>query len=260
MFRASAGILGLVVTVALVGCASDQATSGMAGDCANAFGGEVCTWAVMEGETVVEVGATIPLSAIEGAPGDASFTWPPATEASIPLPAADQTGLTHLTMNWEPVGHPPQTFLVPHFDFHFYLISEADRVAIDCSQLMKPAEVPAGYEVPDETLPPEIAAITGVDTLIGVCVPEMGMHALPTADMANPEPFDGTMIVGYYEGEPIFVEPMIAQAFLMERQSFELAVPRIPGRDGIGPTGFRAEYDEAQDAYRFTFSIHRPGD
>ena len=260
MFRRSAGVLSFVTALAVAGCASDGATSGMAGDCADAFGGEVCTWAVMEGDAVVEVGATIPLATVEGAPADAPFTWPPATEASIPMPAADRSGLTHMTINWEAMGHPPQTFLVPHFDFHFYLVPEAERLTIDCMRLEKPAEAPAGYELPDETLPPELAAITGVETLIGTCVPEMGMHAISTTEMSATESFDGSMIIGYYEGEPIFVEPMIAQSFLLERRSFDLEIPTIPGRDGAGPAAFRAEYDEEQDAYRFVFSIHRAGD
>jgi hypothetical protein len=211
---------------------------------------------MMEGDAVVEVGATVPLASIEGAPPDAPFTWPPTIGASIRLPehAVEQKSLTHLTMYWEAMGHPPATFLVPHFDFHFYLISAEERLAIDCSTLSKPSEPPAGYSLPDEQLPPELVEITGVETLVGVCVPEMGMHALRTVELETTEPFDGTMIVGYYEETPIFIEPMISQAFLMERQSFDLTVPAIPGLEGGQPTLFQAEYVAGQDAYRFTFS------
>lgn len=228
--------------------------SEVAGDCSPAFGGEVCTWAVMEGDAVVEVGATVPLATVEGAPADAPFVWPPATEAAIALPAAEEAGFTHLTINWEAMGHPPQTFLVPHFDFHFYMISPEERLAIDCSKLDKPTAVPAGYTVPDEHLPPELAEIVGTSTLIGVCVPEMGMHALSEVEMASEEPFDGSMIVGYYEGKPIFLEPMLSREFLLERRSFDLAIPAVPGREGRGPTAFRGDYDEAADAFRFTFT------
>jgi hypothetical protein len=230
--------------------------SEVAGECEDAYGADICTWATMEGDAVLEVGATIPLASIEGAPGDAPFVWPPHTEAAVNLPEAarKQNGMTHLTFLWEAMGHPPQTFLVPHFDFHFYLIPPDERLAIDCSRLSKPTDLPAGYSMPDEQLPPELAEITGTDTLVGVCVPEMGMHALVTAELESPDPFDGTLVVGYYEERPIFLEPMISRALLLNRRSFDLTVPAVPGLQGQQPTVFRAEYDAEQDAYRFAFS------
>jgi len=244
------------LAIALYGCAAQTSTSEVAGECADAYGAGLCTWATMEGDAVVEVGLTIPLASIEGAPGDAPFVWPPHLEAAVdmPEPALRQNGLSHVTLNWEPMGHPPATYMVPHFDFHFYLISPDARLAIDCSQLSKPTDLPDGYSMPDEQLPPELAEITGVETLVGVCVPEMGMHAVATAEMESPDPFDGTMIVGYYEGEPIFLEPMISRSLLLERRSFDLTVPTVPGLQGEQPTTFRADYDAEQDAYRFTFS------
>lgn len=252
-------VAGLAVT--LYGCASQTSTSEVAGECAAAHGADVCTWATMEGDAVVEVGATVPMASIEGAPDDWPFTWPVTTSAVVdmPEPALRQNGLSHLTMYWEPMGHPPATYLVPHFDFHFYLISPDERLAIDCTRLTKPSDPPTGYSLPDEQLPPELVEITGVETLIGVCVPEMGMHALVTAEMENPEPFDGTMIVGYYEGAPIFLEPMISRALLLERRSFDLTVPMVPGLQGEQPTTFRADYDAGQDAYRFAFSDFSQG-
>jgi hypothetical protein len=111
----------------------------------------------------------------------------------------------------------------------------------------------------DEVLPPEVAAMIGVDTLIGVCVPEMGMHSLVTVELASETPFSGTIVVGYYGGKPIFIEPMISRAALMERRSFDLTVPTVPGLEADQPTVFRAVYDEDMDAYRFTFSSFSRG-
>ena len=42
----------------------------------------------------------------------------------------------------------------------------------------------------DEALPPELVALAGVEILIAVCVPEMGMHALRTIEVETDEPFD----------------------------------------------------------------------
>jgi hypothetical protein len=94
----------------------------------------------------------------------------------------------------------------------------------------------------------------GVDVLVGICVPEMGMHAVPAAEASATEAFEATMIVGYYGGEPIFVEPMISQTKLLQRRSFEIPVPVVEGLEGRQPTTFRADYVEAEDAYRFTFA------
>ena len=254
MFRCACGVSRVLSVLFLAACAAAPERSEVAGECAAAFGGEVCSWAVMDGVELLEVGATIPISTVESAPADAPFAWPPPTEASVTLPMAEWAGLTHMTINWEAMGHPPATFLVPHFDFHFYMIPEGQRLAIDCTRLDKPTEVPAGYAVPDEHLPPEIAEITGTDTLVGVCVPEMGMHSLSEAQLASEQPFSATMVLGYYERAPIFIEPMVAQSFLLERQPFELAIPDDRNRTGPAPTAFRAEYDEAAQAYRFIFS------
>jgi hypothetical protein len=204
----------------------------------------------VQGNAVLEVGATIPVASIEGAPHEGEMVWPPVAAAVIDLPESmrEQAGLSHLTVFWEAHGHPPAPFMVPHFDFHFYRIGHEQREAIDCSDTSKPAALPAGYILPDETLPDPIG------TLIGICVPAMGMHSLVETEFNATTAFQGTMVVGYYRGEPIFIEPMIARSHLLERRSFDLPIPAVPGMAGPRPASFRAEYDAATQAYRFTFS------
>ena len=227
----------------------------VAGECGEVFGGQVCTWALMQGDSVVDLGAMVPIASIESAPAGAMPAWPPVPEVVLSLPAQAQaaTGLTELTIVWEGLGHPPVTYMTPHFDFHFYSVPAAERTAIDCVDLSKPSAPPAGYSLPDIDLPPEMAEMIGVSTLVGLCVPEMGMHAVPSAEVDATDPFAGTMVVGYNAGSPIFIEPMISQAKLMERRAFDIPVPSVPGTSGY-PTAFRAEFDADQQAYRFVFS------
>jgi hypothetical protein len=251
------GRAAICTAAVLFGCATDPEPLEVSGECADAYGGDLCTWAILDGDRVVEAGATVLLASIENAPADVPMTWPPATVAAPAMPTA--SGLSHLTMYWEPMGHAPVTYMTPHFDFHFYLTPQDHRLAIDCSDRSKPATLPAGYSMIDEVLPPEVAAMIGVDTLIGVCVPEMGMHSLVTVELASETPFSGTIVVGYYGGKPIFIEPMISRAALMERRSFDLTVPTVPGLEADQPTVFRAVYDEDMDAYRFTFSSFSRG-
>lgn len=231
------------------------------GSCADAHSAQVCTWGKMNGPALVEAGATVPIAAIEHAPANAPMVWPPAALVSLEMPEAvrQQGGLVQMTMFWEAGGHPPGAFLTPHFDFHFYTISAAEMAAIDCKDDRKPASLPTAFGLPDISLPPDMVHMTGVPTLIGLCVPKMGMHAILTREIERKDAFEGTMVIGYYKGTPIFIEPMVSKTMLMKKASFDLPVPAIPGLTGRHPTLFRAEWDAASQAYRFIFSEFAAG-
>lgn len=246
----------ILLMLALGGCRGVEPVVDVAGGCTDVHQGQVCTWAKMQGKSLLQVGATVPMASIENAPSEVPMVWPPAALAALDLPADAQAlaGLTHFTMYWEPGGHPPAPFMQPHFDFHFYMIPTADRMAIDCKDVSKPAALPAGYASPDVPLPPEMAKMMGVPALIGLCVPQMGMHSLPAAEVDGTQPFRGDMVVGYYGTKPSFVEPMLTKAMLLEGKSFDLDLPAIPGLTGPHPTKFHAEFDPAKSEYRFAFS------
>jgi hypothetical protein len=248
--RSVVAVLFVVLQVACAGAPPETRT--VQGECADVYGATVCTWATLDGaDAVIEFGATIPVAVAERAPHDVEMTWPPLANAVVRMPAevAAVTGVDHLTVYWEPHGHPPGAYLTPHFDFHFYNISSEARVAIDCTDAAKPAVMPADYGMIDLDIPE-------LGQLVGLCVPEMGMHALLASELQSDKIFDGTMVIGYYQGSPIFFEPMIARDMLMRRQSFELPMPTVSGLPaGVRyPQHFRAEYDAAGAAYRFIFS------
>jgi hypothetical protein len=254
--RLSLVVTALSSTLAAVACAGYSApavapTREVAGTCQPAFGAQVCSWAQMSGSKVLAVGATVPMAAIDNTPVDAPMVWPPVVDAVVPMPAEARsaTGIDHLALYWEHHGHPPKPFLTPHFDFHFYTISDADRRAIDCSSKAKPAVLPPGYSLPDVEIP-------GIGMLTGLCVSAMGMHSLVTTDLEATTPFSGTMVLGFYDTRPIFFEPMIAKAKLEEKQSF--TVPMVmPAGLAAGvhyPTKFEAVYDATIPGYRLVFS------
>jgi len=221
------------------------------GPCGDVYGAPVCTWAELEDERVVRLGATVPIESIRNAPAEAEMVWPPVEVVTLPLPEAAQerTGVRSLKLYWEAHGHPPGPYLVPHFDFHFYTISQADLEALDCSDVSKPADLPIGYDLPDVEIPE-------LGNLIGLCVPKMGMHALRTEELESEEPFDGTLVIGYYGAKPIFVEPMLTRELLLQEQTFSLEVPQIAGSDtGVTlPPPFEPEYNASASAYRFIFT------
>jgi hypothetical protein len=246
------GILALpaagIFVLSLAACNKRQVVQG---ECSPVNGADVCAWGETSGGALVAFGATVPVAAIENAPADAPMVWPPVAAAAIPLPEAvsSATGFKLLTVYWEPHGHPPGPFLVPHFDFHFNAISADEVKAIDCADSTKPSRLPTAYELPDVSIPQ-------LGTLLGLCVPTMGMHAMPGADVHATTPFQKSMIVGYYGGRPIFVEPMIPRTTLLARQSFTLDIPQVPDRPAGAryPTTFRADYDGTAQTYRFVFS------
>jgi hypothetical protein len=237
-----------VLAIGLAGCNRQQIVQG---ECRPLNGANICVWGEKSGNALVAFGATVPVGAAENAPADAPMVWPPVASATIPLPEAvsSATGFTVLTVYWEPHGHPPGPFLVPHFDFHFYNIPANAVDAIDCADSTKPSRLPAAYELPDINIPQ-------VGMLLGLCVPKMGMHSLLGTELRAVTPFQKTTVVGYYHGRPIFVEPMITRATLLARHSFPVALPEMPDQPANVryPTRFRADYDSTAQAYKFVFS------
>ena len=253
LFRRDSVLTTALATGLVCGLAACNQRQVVQGACRPVNGAEICVWEERSGNTLLAFGATIPLRAIENAPADAPMAWPPVAAAEVPLPDAVKsvTGLDNLTVFWEPHGHPPGPFSTPHFDLHFNSATAAELQAIDCADSTKPSAPPAGYELPDVTIPQ-------LGTLVGLCVPHMGMHAMPSTEVNRATPFEKAIVVGYYHGGPIFVEPMIAQVTLLERRGFDMAVPDVQGPSGTRyPTRFHADYDSTAQAYRFVFSAFR---
>jgi hypothetical protein len=249
----------LVSTVAVallaVACTNERPVTELAGSCGDVYKSQVCTWATMKGATVVTVGVTVPIASIENAPSAASMDWPPKADAVLDVPEAarKESGLNHFTLYWEATGHAPGPYLTPHFDFHFYTIGSTERMSIDCKDVTKPTALPTGYELPDVPLPPEMAKMIGVPALIGLCVPQMGMHSMLGTELASTGTFRGDMVIGYAKGKPVFIEPMISKGMLLEKKSFDLAIPSVPGI-GAHPTKFHADWDASKQSYRFVLS------
>ena len=117
------------------------------------------------------------------------------------------TPFDHIMLNWNVMGHePPPIYGLPHFDMHFYKVSMNDVM-----NMTDPAKFnlqpPAGY------IPPAYLFAGGVPMMGSHWVDLMSPELLPPAD-PNYAAFTHTMIYGSYDGEVIFVEPMITRAFL----------------------------------------------
>lgn len=225
------------------------------GSCEPVFEGEICSWSKSQGDELVYFGVTVPMSIVESAPLEGEMVFPPITHARVAMTEQVKavTGMDHLGVNWEVFGHPPVTFMTPHFDFHFYLIPGEEVMAINCEDLTMPdpAIIPEGYVLPDEY-------IEEMDImLVGLCVPEMGMHSVNAEHASSMEFFDATMIVGFIYGKTHFIEPMIAKKLLDRREDFTVAMPQVGDRgEGLAnPVKFEGLYDEEIDAFYLKFTM-----
>jgi hypothetical protein len=185
-----------------------------------------------------EIGIALSARALDGLPSS-GMMYP----FLLPLPAQNPTPVRLVELDWNPMGHPPpMIYTVPHFDFHFYTISLAERNAIDPSDpnfaaeaanFPDPAFIPTGYVPPPG--PPSANA-----------VPQMGLH---WTDPASPEfqgqGFTRTFLYGTWNGKLIFMEPMVTRDYLLTHPDDLLPVPTASRHDPTGyyPTEYRVQWD-----------------
>lgn len=190
-----------------------------------------------------EIGIELTSGALQGLP-DVSEN--PHPEWVLPLhPKAEAlTAFDHIAIDWNEFGHePPGVFTIPHFDFHFYMMPLAERLAIP------PYEVdPTGFDQlpPTGHMPDSYVRGPGG-------VPQMGTHWLNPMDLAKP--FTAVMIYGSYGGKVTFEEPMITMQELTTNsmRNIDYPQPRIYEEVGVWyPTDYN--YYKSGDKYYITLS------
>jgi hypothetical protein len=209
------------------------------------------------------LGVALSESAMTGLPQVPMPGMPSAAMLSLAIPAeAAGTGYDHVMLDWNPAGHEPEhVYTHPHFDFHFFQISTAERDAMNPGNpefgpksgiFPQAAFVPAGFMAASvlANIPPAAAA-----------VPLMGMHWLDTSSPElqpppNNHQFTRTFIYGSFDGRFIFVEPMITKAFIESAKgkeggySFPVSVPDKVAITGAYPNAYSVRYDATAQEYR----------
>lgn len=247
----------LATTLLAVTVAACMATAGSAdgdglvyGSAVQVGSGSAKSYVILEDGTPAEFGVALSESALTSLP-PVDEAHPHGYEYLLPLPAWNPTPYKLLELNWNPAGHePPGLYDAPHFDFHFYTITEAERNAIhptDPSFQAKAERFPtaefisAGYFTP----PPVAAA------------PRMGVHWIhPASPELNGQPFTKTFIYGTWDGKVIFAEPMITKAFLDTKPDVETSIPVAQRHDpaGLYPGAYRVYWDQGTREYRIALS------
>ncbi|MGQ0647547.1 MAG: DUF5602 domain-containing protein [Gemmatimonadaceae bacterium] len=257
-----------VATVAATGCSKESTSPAGArlvyGPAQTLGQGTARTYIALDNAgTPVSLGVALSEAAMTGLPSTPMPGMPSAAMLSLGFPAeAENTGFDHVMLDWNPAGHEPDhVYTHPHFDFHFYQITQAQRNAIVPSNPQYRAKtaalptadyIPAGY-VALNVLANIPAAAAGV--------PLMGLHWL---DASSPElqpppngkTFTTTFIYGSYDGTFIFLEPMITKAYIEsmktkpEGVSFPIGVAQKVARAGTYPNAYSIRYDAAAREYR----------
>jgi len=213
----------------------------------------------------VEVGVALSERAMEGLPAARGTDEHENMVVNLlALPVHNPPPYQFVELDWNPAGHEPTAIYgIPHFDFHFYTISRETRSSI---VPMNPRYVVAAASLPGGDFRPpfylDAATATGAPAF-AVTVPQMGLHWFDVrapelqAALGNPagwQPFTRTFIIGSWDGQFIFDEPMITRAWLLTKRlpngeaAADEVIP-VPTATRYAPAGFypmayRIAYDE----------------
>jgi hypothetical protein len=148
-------------------------------------------------------------------------------------------------LQWHPMGHEPEhVYDTPHFDVHFYTITESVRGSIV-------PNAPAGKVMPYKgTLPRGVILAPGY-------VPGMGMHAIPHEQPEfNHGKFTVSPIIGYWNGDLAFFEVMFTKDWLVSKAGKTGAFPQPVSvkQHGYYPTKYSVKYDAPENEYEVAIS------
>ncbi|WP_018476875.1 DUF5602 domain-containing protein [Pontibacter roseus] len=241
----------LSLALLLVGCNTDEDETPLAnrtvyGKCIQVGEGTAHTWATFDADgNPAAMGVSVSETAIKSLPqhdGSDGHGHMIYYEMELPDEIKRQTPFKHVVMDWNPMGHPPALYELPHFDAHFYMISSEERKAIgDEVSDPKIQEAPAARFLPTDYID------------VQVNVPQMGKHWVDRhSPELNGQTFTQTMIYGSYNGKVIFYEPMYTLEYFLTKpdDAFELKQPADFQQKGLYyPTGYSFWYDAQKKEY-----------
>jgi hypothetical protein len=216
-------LLATVLVAVLPSCTGSKRLNGPKQDLGQ---GKVWSWTEFDTDgNLLSLGVTMDKAALAGL----SSAY---DEVEIPLPGTEMPTPPYHTVvvGWDPLGHAPAAYSVPHFDFEFYFITSEEVGMISPGSDTTP--------VPDRFRPRDYRA--------ALAEPSVGTHWGDTlAPELHGKPFTATFVYGFQDGNMIFLEPMVALSFMNEHPSFsgEIKQPDAFQREGYYPTRYRVEYN-----------------
>jgi hypothetical protein len=212
--------------------------------------GKVHSWMTFNEEgTPVSLGFSLDDAALTGLPEASGGGGHNHSSIELPLPPeiVSITPWNHIVIDWNPAGHGPPPYLSPHFDFHFYSITSADRKAIPVytaspntfNKFPGYDYFPTNYFCPGDT---NTKAPTqgGPRALGDAAEPQMGYHwiDITSKELQPGGVFTETFVYGSYNGKMNFIEPMVTHAFFQGVTSWSRSIPQAAKvqKSGYYPT------------------------
>jgi len=194
---------------------------------------------VDENNVPITIGVKFSAEALENLPDHAHYDMEFPSEIDV-------APFNHFVMDYADHGHePPGVYDVPHFDFHFFYISEAFRDGI-----MEDDSI--GFALAPDTkyMPETFVQVPGGEA-------GQGAHWINTESPEwNGGTFTETFIYGTYDGEITFVEPMASLDYLTAKSNvtFSLKQPAEYKHAGYHPMSYTIEYDSENNEYTVSLS------
>jgi hypothetical protein len=189
--------------------------------------GQAWSWTEFDTDgNLVRLGVTMTQNALIGLP--TSYD-----EVELPLPGTEMpTPPYHsVVLGWDPLGHTPDAYSVPHFDFMFFFVSSEELGRISPGSDTIP--VPANFRPRDYNA--------------ALAEPSVGTHWGDTlARELHGQPFTATFVYGFQDGKMIFLEPMVALSFLGKPSPFtgEVKQPQAFQREGYYPSRYLVTHND----------------
>lgn len=238
--------LFIVAFIVQAGVASSQPAPRLEFGDPVAFGrGTIRTFVALNADrTPASLGVSFSATALDGLSAampsdDIGWLFRLPLPSGIAVPPYD-----HVAVYWNPHGHEPHgIYDRAHIDVHFFLTSpeDADRITaidrdLEVAYRLPPASaIPAGYILPPNTQHRR-----------------MGVHWIdPEGSEFKGQPFTATYIVGSYDRQVNFLEPMIAYEFLKSRPNLRKPVPQSAAfaRAGWYPSEWAVRWDDQRGEY-----------
>ena len=173
-------------------------------------------------QTPLDIGVEFSKTAIKTLPMEMDATMVHENHPynlEIPNQAKDYFPYDHISIDWAMMGHGPTgVYDKPHFDIHFYMISENQQMSIinDIAYPAAPGEAFAyigPQTVPTSYFPGPFVEMMGTHW-ISKSAPELFLGA----------PFTSTFIYGTHNNEIAFIEPMVTLEMLSSKKESHLPI------------------------------------
>lgn len=181
--------------------------------------GTARVWVEVEHGKPVALGVELSADALE------NIMSQPMYDISLKLPdQAHSTGFKTITLGWNPEGHEPLgIYTLPHFDLHFYMLTEGQ-----IKQIAGGVDMGALELLEKGVFPPFIGfGPPGADPM---AVPHMGVHWVDftSAEFRPGGVFSKTFIYGSHKDRVTFSEPMFTLDYLLSLNLGEEEIIPVP--------------------------------